>query len=349
MSEKVSVIVPIYKVEKYLPRCIDSILNQTYKNIEIILVNDGSPDRCGEIVEEYASIDNRIKVIHKKNGGLSDARNAGMDLVTGKYTIFVDSDDWLDIKMIAKLMNTCKKFKADVVQSAFYYAYENQLLLDHRYYKVKEPPIVFDREALMNELVKNERVKNFAWGKLIKTRILQGIQFKKGVLFEDVFWAHQVMHRTERYVLVNAPLYYYLQRDDSIVSTYTTRNLDILAGLKERHKFIEKHYKHLVDDSYKEIFKTSLIHYKLLMINWRKDKSGTCRKDIRSYIREHSTELKRAVKNDQLLKTQLTLFFLHPSLNLLLDLFKKIFRTLEIIPQPSGLKSVMLTDEKMNA
>jgi glycosyltransferase involved in cell wall biosynthesis len=349
MSNKVSVIVPIYKVEKYLCRCIDSILNQTYPNIEVILVNDGSPDRCGEIVEEYAAKDNRIRVIHKKNGGLSDARNAGMELVTGKFTMFVDSDDWLDVKMIEKLMNTCKKIKADVVQSAFYYAYENQLLFDHRYYKVKATPIVFEKESLMAELVKNERVKNFAWGKLIKTSILEDIHFKKGVLFEDVFWAHQVMHRIERFVLVNEPLYYYMQRDDSIVSTYTPRNLDILAGLKERHRFIEKHYKYLVDDSYKEIFKTSLIHYKLLMVNWRKDKSGSCRKEIRVYIREHTTELKRALKNDQFLKTQLTLFLLYPGLNLLLDLIKKIFRALEIIPQPSGLKRVVLTDEKVNA
>lgn len=119
MPDKVSVVVPIYRVEKYLNRCIDSILNQTYRNIEIILVNDGSPDRCGSIAEEYAANDSRIKVIHKENGGLSDARNAGMEKVTSKYMIFVDSDDWLAANAIDILLSTSKKYKADVVQSAF--------------------------------------------------------------------------------------------------------------------------------------------------------------------------------------------------------------------------------------
>lgn len=106
MLPKVSVIVPIYKVQDYLNKCIDSIINQSYKNLEIILVDDGSPDRCGEIIDLYEKQDNRIKVFHKKNGGLSDARNYGMNFITGDYIIFVDSDDWLSEDMVSNLIKT---------------------------------------------------------------------------------------------------------------------------------------------------------------------------------------------------------------------------------------------------
>ncbi|WP_079505321.1 glycosyltransferase family 2 protein [Mesobacillus jeotgali] len=348
MPDKVSVVVPIYKVEKYLHRCINSILNQTYKNIEIILVNDGSPDRCGSIAEEYAASDPRVKVIHKKNGGLSDARNAGMQHVTGIYTMFVDSDDWLGLSAIDILITTCKRYKADVVQSAFYYAYEDYLLFDHKHYSPKSKPVILNRESLMYELVKNERIKNFAWGKLYKTSILQDIPFKKGVLFEDVFWAHHVMDRVKKFILINQPLYFYFQRSDSIVAAYTPRNLDMLAGLKERHIFIEEKYQDLVNESYIVIFRTSLIHYNLLIMNWRKDKRGTYRKGIRDYIRKNSTKLKKAVDDDKFLKIQLTMFLVHPVLNIVFSAVKKVLRQLEIISEPSGLHKVSITQKEFS-
>ena len=105
MNPMISVIVPIYNVEKYLARCVDSIVNQTYKNLEIILVDDGSPDRCPQMCDDYAEKDSRIKVIHKKNGGLSDARNAGMAVATGEYISFIDSDDWIETSMFELLLN----------------------------------------------------------------------------------------------------------------------------------------------------------------------------------------------------------------------------------------------------
>lgn len=111
----VSVIVPVYKVEKYLHRCIDSIINQTYKNLEIILVDDGSPDNCGKICDEYAEKDNRIKVIHKSNGGLSSARNAGLDVANGDYVYFVDSDDYIDTKLVEDNLNLAIEHDADMV------------------------------------------------------------------------------------------------------------------------------------------------------------------------------------------------------------------------------------------
>jgi len=114
MSELITIIVPIYKVEEYLRRCVDSILKQTYKNLEVILVNDGSPDGCGAICDEYATLDGRIEVIHKTNGGLSDARNAGIEVAHGSYVSFVDSDDWIHQEYIGKLYDLLRETNSDI-------------------------------------------------------------------------------------------------------------------------------------------------------------------------------------------------------------------------------------------
>jgi len=343
MLHKVSIVVPIYKVEKYLERCIISISEQSYKNIEIILVNDGSPDNCGAICEEYAKKDHRIKVIEKENGGLSDARNCGMQYVTGKYTIFVDSDDWIHTNMVKDMISCSIKYQADIVQTSFYYTYDDHLLFDNRYYADNTPPVVIkDKSILMSELIINERVKNFAWGKLFKTNMIRNIPFKKGVLFEDVFWAYQVMHLVKTYVLLHQPRYYYYQRDDSIVSTYTTRNLDMIRGLKERHCFIERLYTESIDESYKVILMNSLSHYHLLLRNRNKDKGGLHKKEIRLYMKHHYMELKKAVKRDAHLKKQLQLFHIHPYLNILYLLTSKVLRKCKILPQPTKLQRINL-------
>lgn len=340
LNQIVSVIVPIYKVEKYLSRCVDSILQQTYKHLEIILVNDGSPDNCGTIADKYEKKDNRIKVIHKENGGLSDARNYGMRYVTGEFTLFVDSDDWLDHMLIEELVKASNKYKADIIQSAFYYAYDDYLLFDSRVYKNEKIPEIFDNKTLMYQLVKNEKVKNFAWGKLYKTNLIKDIPFLKGVLFEDVFWAHLVMQRVSTYVSLNKPMYFYYQREDSIVANYTPRNLDIIKGLKERHKFIEEHYPHLVDESYKMILKMNLIHYNLLLRNREKDTTGSYRKEIQQYIKKQYPQLRKAVLNEKVLKKQLRLFMLHPFLNVLFLVGKRLLTNLDILPQQTGLERV---------
>lgn len=344
MLPMVSVVVPIYEVEKYIHRCVDSIINQTYPNIEIILVDDGSPDNCGKVADQYATVDNRIKSVHKKNGGLSDARNFGMRYVIGEFTLFVDSDDWLELNIVEELVNTCLANEADVVQSAFYYAYDDYLLFDNRYYKKSENPEILDNFSLMSALVVNKKVKNFAWGKLFKTELIKDLPFKKGVLFEDVFWAHQVMHRVNKFALLHKPMYYYYQRDDSIVANYTIRNLDMIKGLKERHCFIEKFYKDLINDSYKVIFEASIIHYNLLLRNRRKDKDGSYRKDIQSYIQSNFSKLNKAVEADRLVRRQLQLFCIHPYLNILFLLGRRFMRKIKILPQSVGLERYLRKD-----
>lgn len=342
MSPKVSVIVPIYKVENYLNKCVDSIINQTYKNLEIILLNDGSPDRCGEIINLYARQDNRIKVFHKENGGLSDARNYGMNFVTGDYVIFVDSDDWIKEDMVETLIKGSLESNADVVQSGFYYAYENYLLYDNRYYSENMDPIVLDKEKLMYELVVNEKVKNFAWGKLYKTKLIKDIPFKKGVLFEDVFWAHNVMNRVNKYLIIHKPMCYYRQREDSIVATYTERNLDILKGLKERHKFIERNYINLVKESYKIIFITSMTHYQLLKKKKNIKNRDDYMNEIKDYIRNNFKDIEKSLKNERELMWQLKLFKINPNLGDIYTLLNKILRKLRLKKAEVGLMKIDL-------
>lgn len=342
MLPTISVIVPIYNVEKYINRCVDSILNQTYKNLEIILVDDESPDNCGKIADEYKSIDSRIKVVHKKNGGLSDARNYGMDYVTGEYVLFVDSDDWLKKEMIETLYNLSIKNNADIVQSGFYYAYNNYLLYDDRYYTESMEPVELNKQELMKELVINERVKNFAWGKLYRRNLIKDIPFEKGVLFEDVFWAHKVMDRVDKYIICHKPMCYYLQRSDSIVSTYTIKNLDIIKGLKIRHKFIEENYPHLKSESYKILTKTIFLHYHLLYKNKHKDNYRKYIKEFRQYILDNYEEILFSISNDDELSIEVKFFRLNYTLSRFYVNFNKVLRRLKLKKQSKPLKKLSL-------
>ena len=339
----VSVVVPIFKVEKYIHRCIKSILHQTYPYLEIILVNDGSPDRCGEIAEEYKHKDSRIIVIHKENGGLSDARNEGMKEARGEYIVFVDSDDWLEPTMIEDMLHSMHEHKADLVQSAFYYAYDDKLLFDSNNYSNDGNMILLNNQEAMYELIKNDKVKNFAWGKLYRTELIKDIPFKKGVLFEDVFWAHLVMKRVKMFVLLHKPLCHYYQRSDSIVATYSIRNLDILTGLKERLEFVKKHYPHYQDEVYRSILQNSLMHYNLLFRNRRIDKDGVKKRDIHRYIKGHRSHINKAVALEDDLSRQLFLFSFHPLANISYLMLKKGMERIKSQPKKRELEMTKTT------
>lgn len=326
---KVSVIVPIYNVEKYLERCLKSIINQTYKNLEIILVNDGSTDNSREIAQKYASLDNRVMLYDKINTGLSDTRNYGINKATGYYVLYVDSDDWIDVTMISTMVEEAKKYNADVVQVDFYYAYEDHLLYDDRYNKSDGKILILDNKELMTALVQNEKVKNFAWGKLYKFEIIKDILFESGMRFEDVFWAHQVMSRVNKYVLIHKPLMYYFQRSESISGSYKVENTDIIKGLLERHSFIKKNYSSLENESYKMILKTCFVHYDMLL-RIKDNRSEKYREGIKQYINENYYDFIEVVKNDKYLSNELKYFKINPYLRLVYVYYNKILRKLNI-------------------
>ncbi len=238
-EKTISVVVPIYNVAACLPQCLDSLYAQEGVALEVILVNDGSTDPSPALCREYHRQHPATIVVDKANGGLSDARNAGLACATGDYVYFLDADDWLAPGALATLLAFAETEHCDVVQGGFYYAYADHLLLDDRYTRGKPQAFTLSRDEAMRELVSNQYVKNFAWGKLIRTGIARRHPFKKGAWFEDSFWMHYIVEATQRYGVVVRPLYYYRQREQSISGTFSVRNLDLLRGNEERMRFIQ--------------------------------------------------------------------------------------------------------------
>ena len=244
--EFISVIVPIYKVEQYLNRCVESIINQTYKNLQIILVDDGSPDKCGIMCDEWAVKDNRIKVIHKKNGGLSDARNAGLDVSKGEYVSFVDSDDWIDEGFLEALYNKMQETNADIVTGGI------KMVWDNGTEKFMTPPheMTLDNKNAMLAIIKESDLKQPVWYKLYKYEIAKEY-FKKGVLHEDDFWSYKVIAKANKVVVMDQPYYYYRQRPLSIMSqSYSLKRLAEVESRIERQEFLLKNYPELADEGY---------------------------------------------------------------------------------------------------
>lgn len=233
----ISIIVPIYNVEKYLNKCIDSIINQTYKNIEIILINDGSEDNSGKICDKYAKEDSRIKVIHKKNGGLSDARNVGIDASQGDYIAFIDSDDWVDLYMIERLYNLIIQHKADIVQGDYIEVYDEDNILKNI---TKEEINFYNSNQMLEYLYGEKYVKTVVvWNKLYKKELFDQIRFPKGRLHEDEFTTYKVIHRANTIIDSNLPVYYYRQRESSIMnSDFNIKRFDILDACIEQKKIL---------------------------------------------------------------------------------------------------------------
>lgn len=241
-SDKISVIIPVYNVKDYLNKCLDSVMQQTYKNLEIVVIDDGATDGSQNICDEYASKDGRIKVIHKVNGGLSDARNVGYSESSGKYIFFLDSDDWLEKNTIEILYEALLRYDADIAVANYFYQYESYCASAN----VIEEVQVYNRSQAMRELLRNNLIKNFAWGKLYKRELLEQYTFPVGKLFEDTYWTHLIFNQARKIILVKEELVHYFQRSTSISYMFDVRKLHILDGYMERREFVKKEYPELL-------------------------------------------------------------------------------------------------------
>lgn len=212
----ISIIVPIYKVEPYLRRCLNSIVNQTYTNLEIILVDDGSPDNCPQICDEYAAKDNRIIVIHKENGGLSDARNAGLDICKGEYVSFIDSDDYVDSNYIESLIEPTKKDSYDFIIADYLSSNEE---IEPSHLSCKEGPI--QSSLTIISIYCNQQYPPSAWAKLYKRSFLDSnkFRFQKGLLFEDQLWSCTLACFAKNIYIIHKQIYHYTIRTDSIMQS----------------------------------------------------------------------------------------------------------------------------------
>lgn len=227
MKEKslVSVIVPIYKVEQYLDECVESIVNQTYKNLEIILVDDGSPDGCPQMCDEWLRKDGRIKVIHKKNGGLSSARNAGLDAATGEFVSFVDSDDFICLEALQKLHDRFGDDESVGIVSGMIYRYQEGKTSDYNSeWFLKEEKVILGENFLQETLT--QKTSFTVWNKLYRRTLLAGVFFREGRNNEDSLFMYDLGKKicNMNVCMVEIPhyVYYYRYREDSICTTSKT-------------------------------------------------------------------------------------------------------------------------------
>lgn len=220
----ISIVIPIYNVEKYLYKCLESVINQTYKKLEIILVDDGSLDNCGRICDEYATIDKRVKVIHKKNGGLSDARNAGIDIATGKYIAFIDSDDYVDLDYIEYLYNLIIKFNVNMSFCGYSVYYD----------KKKKKSTTLRKEKKISKIDAFKEIlyaKNFevsAWAKMYLTDHFKNIRYPKGKIFEDNDTTYKLIDKNDFIAVGFESKYNYMIRKDSITKKEFTEKQEYL-------------------------------------------------------------------------------------------------------------------------
>lgn len=244
----VSVIVPVYNVEKYLARCVNSILNQTYRNLEVILVDDGAKDNSGAICDGFAQKDSRVRVIHKENGGLSSARNAGIDIAQGAYLEFVDSDDWLEEDAVEKLLQCALRNQVELVIGGRYDVSESTGKKKQGLCPCKEE--ILDAEAVVGRIFHWDNCDSAACDKLFARRLFREIRFPLGVVCEDVPVMYRIVLDAGRVALLNKPIYNYFHRKGSISITtaeeitdktfhFSRHTAQIYAYIREHHPAIE--------------------------------------------------------------------------------------------------------------
>lgn len=248
MEDLITIIVPVYNVEKYIKKCIDSILHQTYKNLEIILVDDESPDNCGTICDEYTQKDYRVRVIHKKNGGLSDARNIGLKIANGKYIGFIDSDDYIKRNMIQDLYNLLKEKNADISICAYELLNEDEKPKANKSGKIYS----FDSIEAIRELLMSKLITSHCWNKLYKKELWENIEFPIGRKFEDIAVMHLIFEKAKRIVYKDEIGYYYIKRNNSIMKNVNESLVNDLRAMSiARENYIKKNV--IQNNKYAEI------------------------------------------------------------------------------------------------
>ena len=240
----ISVIIPVYKVEEYLDRCLESVVHQTYKNLEIILVNDGSPDRCPELCDAWAARDDRIRVIHKENGGLSDARNRGLRKARGRYIVFVDSDDWISLTMVETLWRAIERYGADMAICEYTEVTAGGLCVKHTQEKL--PVEVLSQKAAMKLLIEDERLTSHVWRKIYKRELIPEDIFPVNKYYEDSYIMHRLFLNCGKFVYLNDALYFYRNNPKGITFARNAAVVrDRLGGIQTCHRDVAASYPEL--------------------------------------------------------------------------------------------------------
>lgn len=307
MEELISVIIPVYKVEKYIKKCVDSIINQTYKNLEIILIDDGSPDNCGKICDEYAKLDERIKVVHKKNGGQAEARNIGLDIANGKYIGFVDSDDYIENNMFEILYRNLIEYDADISITNTIEIKKIQVAIE-KYNDIE----IYDKTNIMRMLL-NNHITNYLYNKLYKKELWKDIRMPTGRILEDMDVMYRILECANKVVCTNRSAYYYLIRDDSSISKINIKvTNDLKEAVNKRYKYLKEKMPELLD---------ILIPLRLYNIMQYHDNLAVCKEyDIYnseeydeeySFYKEYFKRYKKEIYKGKIIRKKLEMYLLY--------------------------------------
>lgn len=258
----ISVIVPVYKVEPYLDCCVASIVAQTYKNLEIILVDDGSPDNCPQMCDDWAKKDDRIKVIHQSNKGGGAARNAGIDIAGGDYLTFVDSDDYISPNMYELLLRAVKEAEADIAECGFTKTTDSSALFRTDDYTVNTYSTVDALSAHIND----RSFCQLIWNKLYRKEIVYGVRFPVGTKIDDEFFTYQLIGNARLLAKIPCVLYAYRQQQGSVMHSLSSeRRMEAINAKLLRHSYLIEHYPELTDESLKNLWLTGLYQGQLVL------------------------------------------------------------------------------------
>lgn len=280
----ISIIVPIYNVEKFLPICVESLLNQIYTNLEIILVDDGSTDNSPEICDNFALKDSRIKVIHKENGGMSDARNAGIEIATGDYIGFVDSDDYIEKEMYQTMLAEALENDAQIVECDSYAVYKDDKT---EVYKSFDYKLYTNNRDIIYGYIREGTIQTVVWNKLYTRDIIGDIRFEFGKYHEDEIFTYQVLAKTTRLVHINKLYYYYVQRKGSVMNSgFSLKYLDAIEGGLKRAEFIKDNFPEVYFEQKKALTFFCIYNYQRILDNISCDKDKAGRKKIVMYRKQ---------------------------------------------------------------
>lgn len=308
----ISIVIPVYKVEEYLDACLESVVNQTYKNLEIILVDDGSPDNCPIMCDEWAKKDDRIKVIHKENGGLSSARNSGIDIASGELICFIDSDDTINPQMIEILYKTLNQSMADISVCSWKKVQDINSPNNKNYDSENLNIQTFEGDDVF-ELLFNKKVPLImsAWAKLYKKEMFNEIRYPIGMLHEDEAVIHKILYKCKKLSYVDYEMYNNTQRNNSITATsFSKKRLQALQIMNDRVEFIKEFKPKYLDD---------VIHHyiRILILYYHYSKWAKFEKDILTKIKNEIDKYSKKGYKSKLT----TMFYKFPAI---LDLILKV-------------------------
>lgn len=321
LNELISVVVPIYNVEQYLRKCIDSILNQTYKNIEIILIDDGSLDSCPKICDEYIDKDSRIRVFHKKNGGLSDARNYGIERAKGKYITFIDSDDYIETDYIEYLIELINKFNVKISACGHNICFARKIIKKSSHATKK-----ISKEEALEDILYDKEIDICSWGKLYDIELFNGIRFPKGKIFEDTATTYLLLDKCDFIAVGDSCKYNYVMRDNSITTKkFNIKKMQLIEMTEIMCDYLSNKYPNLTNACNRRLMWAYLSTYtKIVYTNKNEYKKE--KKIIKNYIIRNR---KNCLKDNKLSRRDNVSLIIYPLgdffFKLSWNIYKKIF------------------------